>query len=85
MRQKENKILFSPKYLMFVITVIAVCTSMYVYMHISSSVFMHVAPTLEHRASLKRFVSLQFLNLRQSVGLLGGGITRRKAAIYTET
>jgi hypothetical protein len=25
---------------------------------------------LEHRASMKRFVSLQFLNLRQSVGLL---------------
>jgi hypothetical protein len=29
---------------------------------------------LEHRASLKRFVSFQFLNLRQSVGLLGRGI-----------
>jgi hypothetical protein len=29
-----------------------------------------VAPTLEHRASVKRFVSLQFLNFRQSVGLL---------------
>jgi hypothetical protein len=26
---------------------------------------------LEHRASVKRFVSLQFLNLRQSTGLLG--------------
>jgi hypothetical protein len=24
-----------------------------------------VAPTLEHRASVKRFVSLQFLNLRR--------------------
>jgi hypothetical protein len=30
-----------------------------------------VAPTLEHRASVKRFVSLQFFNLRQSVRLLG--------------
>jgi hypothetical protein len=30
-----------------------------------------VAPTLEHRASVKRFVSLQFLYPRQSVGLLG--------------
>jgi hypothetical protein len=29
---------------------------------------------LEHRASVKHFVSLQFLNLRQSVGLLGRGI-----------
>jgi hypothetical protein len=29
----------------------------------------------EHRASVKRFVSLQFLNLRQSVGLLGRGIS----------
>jgi hypothetical protein len=26
---------------------------------------------LEHRASMKRFVSFQFLNVRQSVGLLG--------------
>jgi hypothetical protein len=30
---------------------------------------------LEHRASVKRFVSLQFLNLGQSVGLLGRGIS----------
>jgi hypothetical protein len=29
---------------------------------------------LEHRASVKRFVSLQFLNLRQTVGLLRRGI-----------
>jgi hypothetical protein len=34
-----------------------------------------VAPTLEHSASVKRFVSLQFLNLRQSVELLGSGIS----------
>jgi hypothetical protein len=30
---------------------------------------------LEHRASVKRFVSFQFPNLRQSVGLLGRGIS----------
>jgi hypothetical protein len=30
---------------------------------------------LEHRASVKRFVPLQFLNLRHSVGLLGWGIS----------
>jgi hypothetical protein len=30
---------------------------------------------LEHRASVKRFVSLQFLNLGHSVGLLGKGIS----------
>jgi hypothetical protein len=29
------------------------------------------APTLEHRASVKHFVSLKFLNLRQLVVLLG--------------
>jgi hypothetical protein len=30
---------------------------------------------VEHGASVKRFVSLQFLNLRHSVGLLGRGIS----------
>jgi hypothetical protein len=30
---------------------------------------------LEHKASVKSFVSLQFLNLKQSVGLLGWGIS----------
>jgi hypothetical protein len=30
---------------------------------------------LEHRASVKRLMSLRFLNLRQSVGLLGRGIS----------
>jgi hypothetical protein len=38
---------------------------------------------LESRASVKHFVSLQFLNLRQSVGSLGRGINQCKAAIYT--
>jgi hypothetical protein len=37
---------------------------------------------LEHRASVKCFVSLQFLNLRQSVGLLDGGSAHRKATTY---
>jgi hypothetical protein len=32
-----------------------------------------VAPTLERRASVKLFLSLQFLNPRQSVELLGRG------------
>jgi hypothetical protein len=30
---------------------------------------------LEHRASMKRFVSLQFLKLTQSTGLLGRGMS----------
>jgi hypothetical protein len=37
---------------------------------------------LEHKASVKSFVSLQFLNLRQLVGLLGRGSARRKATTY---
>jgi hypothetical protein len=40
---------------------------------ISSSI--SLAPTLEHTASVKRFVSLQFLNLRESVGLFGQGVS----------
>jgi hypothetical protein len=39
---------------------------------------------LEHRASVKCFVSLQFLDLRQSVGLLGRGISWTHGATYTE-
>jgi hypothetical protein len=38
---------------------------------------------LEHRTSVKRFVSLQFLNLRQSVGLLGQGISPSQTQIET--
>jgi hypothetical protein len=34
-----------------------------------------VVPTLGHRTCVKRFVSLQFLDLRLSVGLLGRGIS----------
>jgi hypothetical protein len=39
---------------------------------------------LHHKASVKLFVSLKFLNVRQSVGLLGGGSARRKVATYTQ-
>jgi hypothetical protein len=34
-----------------------------------------VAPTLKHSASVKRFVSLQFLDLKEMVGLLWRGIS----------
>jgi hypothetical protein len=40
---------------------------------------------LGHRASVKRFVSLQFLNLRQSVGLLGRGINPSQGRYITQT
>jgi hypothetical protein len=45
---------------------LSVCLSIYLY---------SCCPHLEHRASVKRFVSLRFLNLRQLVGLLGRGIS----------
>jgi hypothetical protein len=40
---------------------------------------------LGHRASVKRFISLQFLNLRQLVGLLGGGISTSQGRCLTQT
>jgi hypothetical protein len=40
---------------------------------------------LKHRASVKRFISLQFLNLRQSVALLGRGITPPQGRHLTQT
>jgi hypothetical protein len=40
---------------------------------------------LEHRASVKRFVALQFLNLRQSVGLLRRGISPSQGRYLTNT
>jgi hypothetical protein len=40
---------------------------------------------LEHRASVKRFVSLQFLNLRQSVGLLARLISPSQGSYLTQT
>jgi hypothetical protein len=40
---------------------------------------------LKHKASVKRFVSLQFLNLRQSAGLLGRGISPTQARYLHRT
>jgi hypothetical protein len=40
---------------------------------------------LEHRASVKRFVSLQFLNLRHPVGLLGRVISPSQGRYLTQT
>jgi hypothetical protein len=40
---------------------------------------------LEHRASVKRFVSLQFLNLKHSVGLLGRVISPSQGLYLTQT
>jgi hypothetical protein len=40
---------------------------------------------LEHRASMKCFVSLQFLNLRYSVGLLGQAISPSQGHYLTQT
>jgi hypothetical protein len=40
---------------------------------------------LEHRASVKRFVSFQFFNRRQSVGLRGRGISPSQGRYLTQT
>jgi hypothetical protein len=40
---------------------------------------------LEHRASVKRFVSLHFLNLRHAVGLLGREIRPSQGCYLTQT
>jgi hypothetical protein len=40
---------------------------------------------LEHRASVKRFVSLQFLNIAHSVGLLGRRISPSQGPYLTQT
>jgi hypothetical protein len=40
---------------------------------------------LEHRASMKRFLSLQFLNLRHSVGLLIRVISPSQGRYLTQT
>jgi hypothetical protein len=40
---------------------------------------------LEHRTSVKSFFSLKFLNLRQSVGLLGRGISPSQGRYLTQT
>jgi hypothetical protein len=62
----------------FVIRTLSLCVCIYVCMHAYSC-----CAHLEHRASAKCFVSLQFLNLRQSVGLFGRGSDRRNAVTYT--
>jgi hypothetical protein len=40
---------------------------------------------LEQRASVKRFVSLQFLNLRESVGLLRLRVSQSQGRYLTQT
>jgi hypothetical protein len=40
---------------------------------------------LEHRASVKRFVSLQLLNLRHSLGILGRVISPSQGRYLTQT
>jgi hypothetical protein len=54
---------------------ISVCLSVYLFSCCSN---------LEQRASVKRFVSLQFLNLRQSVGLFGWGISPSQGRYLTK-
>jgi hypothetical protein len=56
---------------------LSVCLSLRLSIYISMSVCLSIyscCSHLEHRASMKRFVSLQFLNPRQSIGLLGRAI-----------
>jgi hypothetical protein len=54
------------------------------YLPIYLSIY-HCCSHLEHWASVKRFVSLQFLNLRQSVGPLGRRISPSKGRyLHTE-
>jgi hypothetical protein len=43
------------------------------------------APALEHRASVKRFVALRFLNVGHSVGLLGRVISPSQGRYLTQT
>jgi hypothetical protein len=52
-----------------------------IYLSVCLSVCLSISCSshLEHRASVKRFVSLQFLNFRQSVGLLGRGISPKQS------
>jgi hypothetical protein len=63
---------------------LSVCLSTDVPTHLSPSLPPSCCHHFEHSASVKRFVSLQFLNLRQSVGLLYRGSARRKVATYTK-
>jgi hypothetical protein len=73
-------------YLSILSIYLSVCLSIYLFVHPSIHPSIHPSSCcsqLEHRASVKHFVSLQFLNLRQSVGSLGRGSACRKAATYT--
>jgi hypothetical protein len=57
---------------------LSVCLSVYpsIRLSIYLSIYLYSCCShLEHRTFMKRFVSLQFLNLRQSVGPLGRGIS----------
>jgi hypothetical protein len=57
---------------------LSVCLSIYISTCLSiylSTYFCFSCSHLEHRASVKHIVSLQFLNLKQSVGPLGKGIS----------
>jgi hypothetical protein len=54
---------------------ICICLSVCLSIYQSSYLSIPAAPTLEHRASVKRFVSPHFLNLGQSLGLPGMGIS----------
>jgi hypothetical protein len=60
---------------------LSVCLSIYLSIYLA---MYRCCSHLEHRVSVKRFVSLQFLNLRQWIRPLDGGSARRKAATYTE-
>jgi hypothetical protein len=60
------------------------CLSIYLSIHPPIHLYFSCSH-LEYKTSVKLFVSLQFLNLRQPVGSLEGGSTSRKAYTYTQT
>jgi hypothetical protein len=53
--------------------------------YLSLSLSFPVAPTLEHRASVRSFVTLQFLNPSTVVGILGRGISPSQGRYLTQT
>jgi hypothetical protein len=53
--------------------------------HEVGSCFYSCCSHLEHKASVKRFVSLQFLNVGHSVGLLGRVISPSQGRYLTQT
>jgi hypothetical protein len=82
--------LFFRKYLRSVHTICIKCLALRTFVAFKTftriiSNFYSCCSHLEHRASAKRFVSLQFLNFRLSVGLLGRGISQLQGLyIHTE-